>query len=148
MIDMDDTRLKHALLGERSSVSLQLLVIGFLLMVGLIVLQFGVSGSTWFPSGISLYLFWLGIVLLSAIVAYANRGFLVSIAVAMMVDFSREPVGGLFGPVSPLELVGFALMSALIFGLPLGILGYLIGIGARYVEEVEGSKQPSVKEDF
>jgi len=143
---MIESRLKSALLGEKGSLSLQFLVIGFVLMMGLLLLQFGVSGSTWFPSGISLYLFWVTIVILSAIVAYVNKGFLVSITVAMMVDFSREPVGGLFGPVSPVEMVGFALMSAMIFGLPLGIFGYLIGIGARYAVEVERSKQATVEE--
>lgn len=96
---MDTARVKTALLGENRSLSVRFLAGGFFLMVVLLVLQFGVSGQTWFPSGISLYLFWLGIVALSAVIAYVNREFLISIAVAMMIGFSREPIGGLFGPV-------------------------------------------------
>ncbi len=105
----------------------------------------GSVNGTWFPSGASLYLFWLAIVSLSAIIACLNRGFLISVSVAMMIDFAREPVGGLFGPIFPLKLTGFALMSAMIVGLPTGVSGYITGIVAWYVRKVEGSKQTPAK---
>ena len=82
---------------------------------------------------------------LSAILAFLNRGFLISGAVAMMIDFAREPVGGLFGLVSPLELTGFALLSAMIMGHPLGVLGYITGIVVRYVRTVEAQSRLSLR---
>jgi hypothetical protein len=130
-------RMRTALLGQDEALSARFLGTGFLLMLALVVSEVAFGLGTWLGSGVRVYVFWLLLVALSAAVAYLNDGLLISILVAMLVDFGYAPGGGLFGPVSPIEMMGYLMLSAVIMGLPLGILGYVVGVAAKYMGRLE-----------
>jgi hypothetical protein len=84
-------------------------------------------------TGMSFYLTMLGLMLgVSALHAYWNSGFPVTLALAaapLVGFFEVRTILELVGPVRPTILE--ALGNALLFGIPVGIVGFLLGTGAR-----------------
>jgi hypothetical protein len=102
-------------------------------MLVLLVAEVAVGFGTWLGSGVRVYVFWLLLVALAAIVAYLTDGLLISSLVAMAVDFGSAPGGAVFGTVAPVEMVGYLILSAVVLGLPLGVLGYVVGVTAKRI---------------
>lgn len=130
--------LRTLLIGRRESVAQRYLIVAVVLLIG-VFLSF-TAGFSWemlpIPSQLAAIIGAGLIVFLAALHAFQNDGVLVSIALSV------GPITGLFiqivsegmtGPVTPEKAVLLGLMWGVVFGIPLGVVGYILGAGGQRV---------------
>lgn len=118
--------------------------------VGLFLGALGVLGLVWIVSqrGVSVpisgaWLLWtvaLITVGAPAVQAYQNDGLLISIALGVAIPLAFYLVLTTFDLVYPSEDVLWGVGTALQFGIPAGILGFLIGVGSRRLHKSESAE--------
>lgn len=112
---------------------------------GLFVLTLGVMGLVWVLSQQNLsvpidllWLLWAAafiIVGAPAVQAYQNDGLLVSLALGLAIPLAFYLILTIFALVYPSEDVLWGLGAALQYGVPAGILGFVLGSGFRRFRE-------------
>ncbi|WP_380674716.1 hypothetical protein [Salinigranum sp. GCM10025319] len=134
---MPRSRTASLLVGRNSALALRYLLVA----VGLFVATIGLWGVLWGVTTAELTLTWplrdfrvlvaifAGVSVGSATVhAYTNRGLFVSWALGSAVPLGLYVVPTASGSMPPDETVLWGIGSGLLFGIPLGTLGFLLGV--------------------
>ncbi len=131
------SRLRVALVGHSWTESRRWLGTALALAVlGVVFGYFGADTSAfaWLFNGYHLVVVAVALAALAAANAYRNGGLLVSVALAVVPLFGFALSGnvmGFFNEPTPLEYVGLAAALALFYGVPIGVVGYLVGVVGR-----------------
>lgn len=130
--------LRSRFIGQDESVTHRYLLVAVALLFG-VYLSF-TAGFSWewlpIPSQLAAIIGGGLIIFLAALQAFTNDGILVSVALSVgpVTGLFLQIVGeGMTGPITIERTVLLGLMWGLVFGVPLGVVGYVLGAGSNRV---------------